>query len=187
MEQSRRRRAHLERILLVAGAQHAGKSTLLRQMFVDARLGTGGVIPTEARIRPVALSRERCLVVRCSSPHERGETLAMFLRKLDRAMERAWRKFWRFNFACAVQPHAVDPTPDLVAICAALQDLKPERVRIVQIHPRQDGEPGELLAQDDIDRLRELEIEVLTVDGHRSARSSAGPNGLLLADFFDFT
>jgi len=188
MEQSRRKRPHLERVLLVAGMQQAGKSTLLRRMFVDPRLGTGGTIPTAARIPLISLSRERCLFVRISSPHERGETLNQFFKKLDWTMRRAWNQFWRFNFACAMQPQATQTTPDLVTICVEIQRrLWPERVRVVQINPRQDNQPGTLLNQNEIDQLRRLEVEVLTVDGRQPAIQDQNPNGLLLADFFDFT
>lgn len=188
MEQSRRKRSHLERVLFVAGMQKAGKSTLLRRMFVDPRLGRGGIIPTAARIPPTALSRERCLFVRFSSPHERGETLNQFLRILDRTMQRAWHQFWRFNFACAMQPQATSRTPDLVTICREIQrQLWPERVRIIQIDPRQDNQPGTLLSQGEIDQLRELDVEILTIDGRPPASSNRYPTGFLLADYFDFT
>lgn len=59
MEQANRKRAHLERILLVCGNQNAGKSRLLRHMLGDNRLG--GTVPGTPRIRARALSRERCL------------------------------------------------------------------------------------------------------------------------------
>ena len=188
LEQSRRKRPHLERVLIVAGDQNAGKSTLLRRMFVDPRLGTGGAIPTSPRIPLVTLSRERCLLFRLSSPHEKGESLNLFLNKLDRSMHRAWQHFWRCNLACAMQPNAVGPTPDLVTICREIyRQLWPERVRVVQIHPRQDNASGNLLSSRDVDRLRRLGVEVLTIDGRQPATPRQSPNGLLLADFFDFT
>jgi len=128
------------------------------------------------------------LFVRCTSPHEIGESLAEFFRKLDRAMERAWNTFRRINIACAVQPQAVGPTPDLVTICRQFQaQFLPERIRVVQIDPRQDGQPGALLTLLEVDQLRSIDVEILTVDGRRPLRPRAYPNGLLLADFFDFT
>lgn len=89
-EQRNRKRAHLERVLLVCGGQNAGKSSRLRSMFVDPRFGTRSHIPTHSRVVPVRLSRERGLVVRFTSPHERGETLETFLGKIDR--DRAMRE-----------------------------------------------------------------------------------------------
>ena len=188
MEQSRRKRPHLERVLIVAGDQNAGKSTLLRRMFIDPRLGTGGDIPTSSRIPLVSLSHERCLCFRLSSPHEKGESLNAFFRNLDRTMRGAWRQFWRFNLACAMQPTATNLTPDLLTICTEIhRRLWPERVRVVQIDPRQDNQRGTLLTAREIDRLRRLPVEVLTIDGRQLATPTQRPNGFLLADFFDFT
>src|SRR5687767_2099467 len=112
MEQAKRKRAHLERILLVCGEQNAGKSRLLRHMLGDH--GLGGAIPSSARVGLRALSRERCLAVRYTSPHERGETPTEFYRKIDRVCELAWWSFWRINYACAVQPRAFNKMPGLV-------------------------------------------------------------------------
>jgi hypothetical protein len=80
MEQATRKRAHLERILLVCGEQNAGKSRLLRHMLGDSRLG--GVVPSSPKVRLRALSQERCLAVRFSSPHEMGETPLSFIKNL---------------------------------------------------------------------------------------------------------
>src|SRR5438105_11615357 len=98
MEQAKRTRAHFERVLLVCGEQNSGKSRLLRHMLGDARLG--GEVPATPRVPARALSRERCLAVRFTSPHEAGETMEKFLRKIDRASEDAWRDYWRLNYAC---------------------------------------------------------------------------------------
>lgn len=188
MEQAQRKKAHLERILLVAGMPNAGKSTLLRRMFLDPRFGTRGAIPNSARLRLIALSRERCLLVRCTSPHEMNESLADFLAKIDRAMASAWRIFWRFNFACAIQPHAARNMPDLRAVCTAIENqFWPERIRVAQIHPRQDNQPGNLLSTADVDALRSINVEVITIDGRRPANAYSDRNGFVLADYFDFT
>jgi hypothetical protein len=134
------------------------------------------------------LSRERGLYVRCTSPHEYGDTIDSFFRKLDRAMERAWWRFWRINIACAMQPAAANAMPDVVTVCREFQRrLKPERVRLVQIDPRQDNTQGNPLSHAEVDQLRNLDVEVTTVDGRRSIMPPQHPNGLFLADFFDFT
>lgn len=54
MSNSNRITPQIERILIVVGDQNAGKSTTLRSMFVDPRLGSKGVVPATAprRIRP---------------------------------------------------------------------------------------------------------------------------------------
>lgn len=116
--QSKRNVAHLERVLVIVGGQHAGKSTHLRSMYVDPRFGSDGVIPTQKQLSLVSLSRERCLKIRLSSPHETNEKLKDFIKKLDRSLQRAWRKgFWRVNYAFPSQPHATRRTPDVVTIC----------------------------------------------------------------------
>jgi hypothetical protein len=188
LEKSDRTRPHFERALIIAGLPNAGKSTLLRSMFVDPRLGTKGVPPTVSRLRFVTLSRERCLYFRMTSPHEYGDSRDVFLKKIDRAMERAWHFYWRFNLACAMQPRSTAKTPGLVDLCEALSvRFIPERIRVVQIHPRQDGASGTLLSTAEVDRLWKLGAEVVTLDARRPADPALWPNGLFLADFFDFT
>ena len=186
MEQTKRRRPHFERALLVVGDQNAGKSHLLRELFIDHRFGTAAKRPKSARIRLVPLSNERSLFIRCSSPHENNETLDRLIKKIDRNMELAFHTHWRFNFACALQPYAANQMPDLLTICDRIvNELAPERIRIVQINPRQDGETVQGLPSHEIDALRKLKIEICTIDGRRAGTLT--PNGLFLADFFDFT
>lgn len=180
-------RPHMERALFVVGKQNAGKSRLLRHMFVDPRLGTNGKIPGASRIKRVTLSPERCLAIRCTSPHERKETLRQFFTKIDHEMQKASDEFWRFNYACALQPEAENKMPDLVTICRKFNArFAPERIRVILIDPRQDGKPGSRLVQSDVDELRSLSVEMAIIDGHQSTPPFEYPNGILLADFFDF-
>lgn len=186
-----RTRPHLERILFVVGKGNAGKSKLLRSMFVDPRFGTNGRVHDSSQNRrgipTVQLSRERCLSIRYSSPHENYHSLPEFLADLDRRMARAWNSYWRFNFACAMQPCATKKTPSVVDICVALEPLYPERIRLVQVHPRQDDEDGDLLTWTDVDQLRKMDVEVVTIDGRWGSPRNPHPNGQFLADFFDFS
>jgi hypothetical protein len=180
-------RPHTERTLFVVGNQNAGKSTLLRHMFVDSRLGTDGKVPEASRIEPVTLSPERCLVIRCTSPHERNETLREFFDKIDHEIKRAFKRFRRFNYACALQPEAAGKMPDLVTTCREfIKRFAPERIRVVLIDPRQDGRPGSRLTKGDVDKLRSLNVEMATIDAHKSTPPLAYPNGIFLADYFDF-
>ena len=183
-----RTRPHFERALFVVGNPNAGKSTLLRNMFVDVRFGTDEQVPDEQRIMPTfALSNERCLKVRFTSPHEMKETIEQFFSKVDREMERAWTNFFRFNFACPLQPTAANRMPDVATVCDLFrQRFQPERMRIVQIDPEWTGARGTLLADPDVRRLRRLRIELATVDAQES-EDQPYTSGIFLADFFDFT
>jgi hypothetical protein len=186
MEQANRKRAHLERILLVCGDQNAGKSRLLRQMLEDPRLG--GEVPVSRRVGARALSRERCLALRFTSPHEMGETPAIFYRKIDRACEIAWWSFWRINYACAVQPRSFKNMPGIVDVCAGLlNEFLPERIRVVQLSPDQLGSCASKLTDGEINGLRKLDVDVVAIDARRSSLAAEPGNVRTLADFFDFS
>jgi hypothetical protein len=177
----------VERVMLVIGEPDAGKSTTLRSLFVDPRFGTNGTVPTESRIRIVGLSRERCLFMRLTSPHETRQNIDQFVKTIEAAQRRAARfGFSRFNLACALQPFAAHAMPDVLEACLAVLDrLVPERTRIVIIDPRQDGEPGPFLSRQTVQGLRKRGVELVKIDGDH--RRNDYPNGLLLSDFFDFT
>jgi hypothetical protein len=65
---------HFERALFIIGEPNSGKSTQLRSMFRDVRLGTGGTVPTPRNLPEMyRLSNERCLYLRLTSPNEAGE------------------------------------------------------------------------------------------------------------------
>jgi hypothetical protein len=186
MEQARRTRAHLERVLLVCGASNAGKSRLLRHMLGDPRLG--GVVPPHPRVRARPLSRERCLTVRFTSPHEMNESQAKFHSKIDRATEVAWQRYWRMNFAGAIQPRPHNKMPGVVDVCAGLiREFLPERIRVVQLAPDKDGELTSQLTTAEIDGLRRLDVEVMSLDARASSYPAEPGNIRLLADYFDFS
>ncbi len=188
-EQVGRRCAHLERILLVCGEQNAGKSTALRSMYRDLRFGTKGKIPTASILKPIHFSQERALIIRCTSPHEAEETLDEFIGKIDNELERAWSKLdvYRMNYASAVQPNAINNMPDIIETCRAIHDaFWPERIRLVQLHPRQDGTAGQMLSPQQIEKLRKWRVEVVTIDGSQAINGRTFPNAMFLASFFDF-
>lgn len=186
MEQAARGRAHIERILLLCGMPNAGKSRLIRQMFGDLRLG--GEVPPKGPLPRRALSRERCLVGRATSPHEAEETQDEFHQKIDDACASAWSDFWRINYVSAIQPRPRNHMPDVVAIGAGLRaEFLPERIRVVQLAPNQWGETGSALSRAEIDGLRQLDVEVLAVDARRSGHPAEPGNVRILADYFDFS
>lgn len=186
MEQANRKRAHIERIMLVCGMPNAGKSRLIRHMFGDLRLA--GAISPNGPLPRCALSRERCLAGRATSPHEAGETSAQFHQKIDEACASAWSGFWRINYISAVQPRPHNHMPGIVQVCQGLlTEFRPERIRVVQLCPDQWGKDASCLTRIDIDGLRLLDVEVVAIDASRSAHSVEPGNVRVLADFFDFS
>ena len=170
---------HIERVLLVAGGRGSGKSTQLRAMFLDPRLGYDGQIPTIRRPRErYRLSPDRQLYVRFSSPHESNATLEEFLNKIETKSVSG-----RWCFAGAVQIESTNRVPDLRDVVDAIvQRFSPERIRIALLSPDRRGR--QLAdANDHLENLREAApvVEVMSID----ARTREG-NGLLLADTFDF-
>jgi hypothetical protein len=188
---------YLERALFVVGEPNSGKSTQLRSMFLDVRLGTNGIIPHGRRLEEIyRLSNERCLYLRLTSPHEAGEFIGReprglrnskdFFAKTSKVVAKhVPRVARRWNFAGALQPNASDNMPDAETTCSALvQRFRPERTRIVILSPDRRGEHFPLERHLRlVGRLLEVPgIEICCIDArHREI------NGLFLADFFDFT
>jgi hypothetical protein len=185
---------HFERALFVVGEPNSGKSNQLRSMFRDIRLGTGGDIPTERRLPEIyRLSNERCLYLRLTSPHEAGESIGRkrhgrrnFLTKTVEIIEENTPKIGkRWNFAGALQPGARKHMPDVIKTCRAfVRYFEPERTRVVFLSP---DRHGRFLQETEhsglVERLREIpSVEICWID----ARDRT-VNGLLLADFFDFS
>ena len=176
---------HLERALFVVAPQDSGKSTTLRSLFRDRRLGRDGEPPPSSELRRLAeiywLSNERRLYLRLTSPHEYNESVEEFIEKTRGKMGDG-----RWCFAGPLQPDAFRKMPDVVdsvkAFCIA---FSPERVRVAFLSPNRHGVElaGFLPGRDLSDELLSIpNVEVISIDGRRR-----GVNGLLLADFFDFT
>jgi len=185
---------YFERALFVVGEQNSGKSTQLRSMFRDVRLGTNGNIPAATNLQEMyRLSNERCLYIRLTSPHERGEYIGRrpdgeadnFLQKTEEKIVSSTPHVGRrWNFACALQPLAANHMPDVVeTVRAFVARFDPERTRVLFLSPdRHDArlQRGHLPL---VAGLRTIpSVEIAWID----ARDRTA-NGLLIADFFDFT
>lgn len=175
--------AYVERALFLVAPQNSGKSTTLRSMFLDRRLERGGQIPTEKRLPLIHhLSNERHLYVRLTSPHEMGESPDEFIGKCGEAMPQG-----RFCFACPFQVDAFKQMPGVVeSVRLFRQAFSPERTRVAFLSPNYLGETITLASPEaNIELIGDLHadgVEVIVIDVRRREA-----NGLLLADFFDFT
>ena len=180
------RPSHVERALFMMGDQDTGKSTQLRSMFLDWRLGTSGRIPSANNVpNSYPLGNERRLYLRLTSPHEAGDKMKEFLDTCAGQMQSGTGGWCRWNFAGALQVSgASNLSPGTEVIEEFIKRFAPERVRAVILSPNRSGkalETNELrqLIQD----LRSLTgCEVMMVDA-----TSRDANGLMYADFFDFT
>jgi|ERR1051325_1499477 hypothetical protein len=172
----------LERALFVVAPPDSGKSTQLRSMFLDRRLGTEGNVPADRKIPDCYyISNERRLHLRLTSPHEYNETPEEYMRKAKAKMGSG-----RWCFACAFQPDAHSKMPDVVqSVRSFIAAFEPERVRVAFLSPNRHGQelkdfvPGRDLSDE---LLQIAGVEVACVDARRRQA-----NGLFLADFFDFT
>jgi hypothetical protein len=172
----------LERALFVVAPPDSGKSSQLRSMFRDRRLGTDGVIPTALKVSETYfLSNERRLYFRLTSPHEYNESPEEYTEKAKGKMLDG-----RWCYVGPLQPNAHNKMPDVVdSVKQFITIFEPERVRVVFLSPNRHGVsindfiPGRDLA----DELLQLpRVEVACIDARRRV-----VNGLFLADFFDFT
>ena len=180
------RPSHVERALFVMGDQNTGKSTQLRSMFLDWRLGTSGKIPSASNLRnSYPLGNERRLYLRLRSPHESGDTMKEFLDTCAGQMQSGKGGWCRWNFAGALQVSEADNLPPGTEVIEEfIRRFVPERVRAVILTPNRSGialETSELRQL--IQGLRSLTgCEVMMVDA-----TSRDANGLMYADFFDFS
>lgn len=173
---------YLERALFVVGPQNAGKSVQLRSMFRDVRFGTEGEVPQDRNLREsYPLAHDRRLYLRLTSPHEYGDTMEDWLDKIDQKVQGG-----RWSIAGALQPDADNKVPDVAECVSGLVDrFSPERVRCAFLSPDRHGNHAEsqYSVDDQLERLQRLQgVETMLID----ARSREA-NGLLLADFFDFS
>jgi len=155
-------------------------------MFLDRRFGTAGKIPTQARISNIYLSNERRLHIRLTSPHEVGETIDEFLSKAKYQMPDG-----RWCFASPLHPQAFQNMPDAVTTVREFFNMfSPERTRVVFLSETYKSETLEeySLGQDLVKDMLGIDksIEVIVIDNGPRLHSKTH-NGLLLADYFDFT
>ncbi len=188
VNQTKQGRAHFERMLLVCGGPNCGKSHLLRHMLEDKRLG-GSEHTGNGSVPMRALSRERCLAVRLSSPHESKFDPSEYHKSIDKKALAARRQnFRRINFAGAIQPGPRNLMPGIVEVCSGLiKSFEPERIRVVQLSPNQYGNTDYTLKTDEIDKLRRLDVEFISIDARRGGGTVESANVRILADFFDFS
>lgn len=181
---------YIERVQFIIGERNAGKSTQIRSMFQDIRMYTDRHIPTKRKLPDFTyLSQERGLYVRITSPHEYNETVDEFFDKTETKMEgQGWL---RGNFICPLHPGPYKKiTISTVELIQRFYDrFKPERIRVAFLNPDKGSNyfaPAKLEKMQDDLRGYVGEpiprIECISID----ARHKTG-QGMLLADFFDFT
>jgi len=154
-------------------------------MFQDRRLGSEGVPPPSSAQRRLAeiyyLSNERRLYLRLTSPHEYDETPREFQEKTRGKMVEG-----RWCYAGPFQPDAYKKMPDIVESVLSFQKaFQPERIRVAFLSPNRHGQTVDkfLPGRDLMDELLSIpKVEVICIDGRKRDK-----NGLVLADFFDFT
>jgi hypothetical protein len=179
---------HFERALFVIGDPDTGKSTQLRHIFQDIRFHADGRVPTGTDAPKLKemyrISNERVLYLRLTSPHEARETLKEFLDKTEDKITRSLDLGPRWNFAGPLQPTSGYNMPSAAdTITAFIRRFKPERIRAIFLSPDHHGNchNGAFLSGE-TDKLWAAGAEVASIDARCRDK-----NGLILADFFDFT
>lgn len=174
---------YLERALFVIGDQGDGKSSQIRDIFRDKRFHHHGKsrIGDDGRLDDwIAISNERWLHVRVTSPHEYGEDIDTFLKKIEDKNDSKSHYRWNFLGALQASEFRKMPHPE-EAIRHFIKIFTPERVRAVLIVRTYEGEAIESHVMYRIlDGLKDSICEVVLIDAQRD-------NGLMIADFFDFT
>jgi len=110
--------------------------------------------------------------------------LKEFLDKTEDKITRSLNLGSRWNFAGPLQATAENKMPSAAdTITAFIRRFKPERVRAMFLTPDRHGNCHDAaFLCGETDKLWTAGAEVATVDARRRDR-----NGLILADFFDFT
>ena len=176
----------VERALFIMAEPDSGKSTQLTSMLLDYRLGYCGEIPKSNRNlrKKYALSNERWLYLRLTSPHEYDEDLDEFLQKCEKQMT-GKNNLYRWNYAGALQMSDRNRLPKGTKVVESFNiQFNPERIRVVLLSP---DRFGNCIPRDDvrslIDELRCIpRCEVMIADA-----TSRTANGLMFSDFFDFS
>ncbi|HEV2682734.1 MAG TPA: hypothetical protein VGV14_19705 [Rhodanobacter sp.] len=174
---------YVERALFVIAPRHFGKSTTLRSMFRDDRFHTEGKVPTKLKLPDdYAIGHDRRLYLRLTSPHESDETLPDFIAKTRGKMPGG-----RWCFAGPLHPGSFKQMPDaMTTIGAFIKAFEPERVRVAILCPNHQGVDvdGFLPGRDLLADMHSIDdrVEVMSLDVRKR-----NTNGLVLADFFDFT
>jgi len=92
----------------------------------------------------------------------------------------------RWCYAGPFQPDAYKKMPDIVESVLSFQKaFQPERIRVAFLSPNRHGQTVDkfLPGRDLMDELLSIpKVEVICIDGRKRDK-----NGLVLADFFDFT
>ena len=173
---------YMERALFIIAPQNAGKTTQLKSMFADPRFGTNTIIPQSKRLPVITLSKDRRLYIRLSSPHEMKLSPVQFHKNII-----ASTGVGRWCFAGAFHPYRLNKMPDVFdALKLFKQKFNPERIRVCFLSPNT-NKKGKSLTESEVliisDKLRKIKgVEYMFID----ARDEYA-NGLLLADFFDFS
>ncbi len=170
----------IERFLFVVGGRDTGKSTQLRSIFRDPRLGTNGQVPTNRSVRDrYRLSIDRGLYIRLTSPHEAGESLRQFLDKTDHKTQGR-----RWCVAAPLQLDAFKTMPDLTrTVAAVIARFTPERIRVCALSP---DRHGTALPPAQLDALFDVLWSLGPVECHALDARQRTRNDTLLAGFLDF-
>jgi hypothetical protein len=175
-------KTYVERALFVVGQHGAGKSAHLQNMFRDKRFHTAGVPwRSRGRIKRVALSNERTLMVFSQSFEERGHTVQQWISGIKQA---AGERRWCFAGALRAQYAGELESDALLHIMAFIETFSPERVRICFLSPDSRDRPiGNFLDLDAvIPAISSMDgVECVFIDFHLLKT-----NAMMMADFFDF-
>ena len=177
---------YVERALFLLGDPNTGKSTQLRSMFVDRRLSLAGTVPTARNLaNSYPLGNHRWLYLRLTSPHEAGENIDAFMKKCDHQMSVSNNTVRRWNFACAMQFTATESMgtgPRVIEAFSAR--YSPERVRAVILSP---DRSGNTMAWEYVRELTHMLRSIPHCEVILANATERLANGLMYADFFDFT